>query len=312
MEWFEFKPVDTIFFRGAEPMSMGESHTSKLNFPPPLTTLTGALRTAILRENNLRIDDYYAGKIDNNIFSIIGDSKGDAGFTLNGPFFSKDGDVFIPAPYSWYAEKSDDIETIKKVKVLKSEELQLSGIKTSGNKLQWVKNAQQEVETLGGKWLKLVDFNSGKNEIEVYSTSHFYDTENRVGIALEKEQRKVREGHIYQFNHVRLRDGYSILLGSDKELPLPQNGTLTLGAEGRFGQYNKINNISDFQDDGNLYMNLSPYPADEQAKKTLIASGRPLYLGGWDMQKGFHKDMLGYYPQGSVFSEKLNQNFISI
>ena len=43
-----------------------------------------------------------------------------------------------------------------------------------------------------------------------------------------------------------------------------------------------------------------------------VATGKIQYLGGWDMKKGFHKPMKGYFPAGSVFNKKLNDNFIEL
>ena len=67
MNWYSFEPADTLFFRGAEPMNIGENHTATANFPPPARTLEGALRTTILKQNKIPIDQYY----DNNTLSVM-------------------------------------------------------------------------------------------------------------------------------------------------------------------------------------------------------------------------------------------------
>ena len=46
MNWYDFTPQDTLFFRGAEPAVMGESHAASMIFPPPAHTIAGAMRTA--------------------------------------------------------------------------------------------------------------------------------------------------------------------------------------------------------------------------------------------------------------------------
>ena len=56
MDWYKFNPVDTLFFRGAEPMIMGENHTVSHVFPPPAHTLSGALRTAVLIQNGISLN----------------------------------------------------------------------------------------------------------------------------------------------------------------------------------------------------------------------------------------------------------------
>ena len=58
MEWYKFFPVDTLYFKGADPMVMGENHTASYIFPPPAHTISGALRTAVLLQNGVSIKDY--------------------------------------------------------------------------------------------------------------------------------------------------------------------------------------------------------------------------------------------------------------
>ena len=60
------------------------------------------------------------------------------------------------------------------------------------------------------------------------------------------------------------------------------------------------------------YLSLGPLSIEE-VKDTdlLIGTGKMSYMGGWDKKKGFHKDMIPYYPPGSVFSKKININCIA-
>ena len=80
MNWYSFEPADTIFFRGAEPMNIGENHTATANFPPPARTLEGALRAIILKQNKIPIDKYYNNDIDGELMEIIGTEDKKAGF----------------------------------------------------------------------------------------------------------------------------------------------------------------------------------------------------------------------------------------
>ncbi len=312
MEWFEFIPTDTIFFRGAEPMEMGESHTSKLNFPPPLSTIIGAVRTMILKQNKVPFRKYYSGDIDKKILEITGKFNEKAGFNLIGPYFKIDNDVYIPAPYNWYFEKKN--KDNKKIEIIKSEKIDCEFIKTDKEELYWAKNVNDEVETLGGKWIKIQDI-SKKNgeEIEYKTNTDLFVTELRTGIALETKARNARKGHIYQFNHIRFKKGVSMIYSIDKDLPLSEKGVLQLGAEQRFGGYSKVREIIFPENKGSgLYMSLSMIEKSDQANDAVVATGKPVYLGGWDLKKGFHKPMVGYYPAGSVFNKKFNDNLIEI
>ena len=70
--WYQFTPVDTLYFKGAEPMNLGENHTASHVFPPPAHTLSGALRTAVLVQNKISFDNYGNGRAPAEIYEAIG------------------------------------------------------------------------------------------------------------------------------------------------------------------------------------------------------------------------------------------------
>lgn len=309
MNWYSFKPADTLFFRGAEPMNIGESHTATANFPPPARTLEGALRTAILKQNKVPVDQYYNNSIGSELLDIIGQADDQAGFSVIGPLFELDGTVYVPAPYSWFFDKG--AREKEEVKIYKSRLINTRLIKSSLKNLFWTKGELGELETIGGKWIPLSDLYSQKNIVSKKEIHNFYDIENRTGIALDRN-RSVRIHHLYSFSHARLNKNVSLIFGVDKSLPISDNGILNLGAEQRFGLYSKVPDIHFKMGKSGLYIVLSQTAGTEQANGSVVATGKIQYLGGWDMKKGFHKSMIGFFPPGSVFNKKLNSNFIEI
>lgn len=309
MNWYNFEPADTLFFRGAEPMNIGENHTATVNFPPPARTLEGALRTTILKQNKIAIDHYYNNNIDGELLTIIGPADKQAGFSVIGPLFEQDDSIYVPAPYSWYFDKDDGKK--EKVKIYKSRLLKTSLLKTSLKNLFWAKGEQSELKTLGGKWISLSDLYSQNNIISKKEINDFYHVENRTGIALDNN-RSVRPHHLYSFSHARLNKNVKLIFGVDKNLPISNKGILKLGAEQRFGLYSKIPDINFNNSSSGLFMSISQTAGTEQANESVVATGKIQYQGGWDMKKGFHKPMAGFFPPGSVFNDKLNDNFIEI
>jgi len=312
MNWYTFKPIDTLFFRGAEPMNIGENHTAADNFPPPAQTLAGALRTAVLAQNGISLTDYYANNLDTDILSLIGAPGETPGFDIIGPLFQKGATNFIPAPYSWFIEKEEKEEKEKSsVKVYKSFRLNSDLIKTSGSDLSWAKGLSGVLESLGGKWIDASALHTANESITKKETHEFFDIEPRTGIALT-QNRSVREGHLYSFNHARLKRDDSIVFGVDKDLPLAKNGVLKLGAEQRFGAYHSISPINFGNGVSGNFLSLSMVAGSQESNAAVIATGKIQYIGGWDLKKGFHKPMQGYFPSGSVFNQKFNENFIEI
>jgi len=189
--------------------------------------------------------------------------------------------------------------------------LNSSLIKTASQNLFWAKGTKGELETIGGKWISISDLHTESDSITKKEIHDFFFVESRTGIALEKN-RRVREGHLYSFNHARLNKNVSIAFGVDKDLPISENGILKLGAEQRFGAYKKVPHI-DFEKGKSGYsLSLSIVEGTQETNDAVVATGKIQYLGGWDMKKGFHKPMKGYFPAGSVFNKKLNNNFIEL
>lgn len=330
MNWYQFKPADTLLFKGAEPMNMGEHHQASSIFPPPTSTLIGALRTAVLIQNEISFTDFHHHKEPEMITKAIGSANQDAPFSITGPLFCYQNEFFIPAPFNWYTkekkedkQKEDEKKNVN-MKILKSKPLSTPLIQGSSEQLYWVDQASDQLKTVGGRWMNITLLNQDKAFIiadlkkctqeqlrsAIIDTNLFYTTESRTGIKLKKN-REVEEGHIYEFHHIRLIPEVSILFGVDQTLPINPTGALTLGAERRFGHYQKIQ-LPDFQSSGKNFLALNSVLGTPEANDAVVATGKIKYLGGWDLKKGFHKPMKGYFPAGTVFNQKLDHTMIPI
>ena len=309
-EWFAYSPVDTMFIRGAEPLVRGETHGASTVFPPPVSTIEGALRTAVLAGKNINPSDYNSGKADPDVTDYIGLSGSASPFSICGPLFLKDGKLLTPAPYIWYVQK--DISIGKEpVPVFRAHRLQKSAC-IYGNVQLWVKGPGLEMNSVGGHWVDVDSLVSNDAEVRLFSPQELFQYEIRTGIAMEVKKRSAREGHLYSLSHVRLNPGVKMVFSIDKKLPLPEKGMLCIGGEQRFGGYERITLADVKEGASDFYMSLSQTESGEKVNECVVATGKPIYLGGWDMHAGFHKPMKGYYPAGSVFSKKINNNMIRL
>lgn len=317
-DWYTFAPQDTLYFRGAEPSNMGESHTASMIFPPPAHTIAGALRTAVLVQNKISLNDYNDGNNlsdRTSIIDAIGTSGEDSPFGILGPLFLRGEKVWVPCPFIWFSEvTSTDDSQIRLRKISTSAPLNNGSlVKTeNGKRLFWVKG--EDLETLGGDWVSIEDLCATGGKKNVLGNKHFFTSETHTGIALDGKttRRMVREGHLYSFVHARLCEGVKLIFGVTRKLPLKESGVLKLGAEQRFGEYKKVDAPAMSQGASGLFMTLSIQAGTEEANRHCIATGRIRYLGGWDLHRGFHKPMRGFYPAGSVFEKKISENCIEL
>jgi CRISPR-associated protein Cmr3 len=326
INWYRLDPLDTLFCKSAGPMVMGENHAAQSIFPPPSETFSGAFRTAVLKQNSIDIKNYVNNKaeIKPEILDFVGNADGKPGFEIAGIIFIKDSDIFVPAPYSWFSEKSDLLKSKisiergyeKNVQIFRSEKISSYLVKTSsGNKFYSARGTKGELTTIGGYWVNLNDIYAEKEKMNVYSPDYFYTGEIRTGIALSGKSRAVRQSHLYSFTHARLKNGCSIAAGIsyDKDPVLDNSGTVKVGGEQRLCRYDKIE--PDIKTDSagkGKFSSLCPLNSKIALSDNLISTGKIIYSGGWDLKKGFHKPMQSFYPAGSVFYENINSNLIKI
>jgi len=344
MRWYIIEPIDTLFFKTAEPMEIGESHDAKFIFPPTSQTIIGAFRTLALVQNNISYNDYYNRNIKPEILEKIGTYDNSSPFEIIGPFFKSENRYFIPAPYCWYkyeekvkkeeeTKKDNDKRYFKIIFPNLINKNDFNFIKMQSEKLLWINKSN--AESIGGKYFILVDDFININEksmknnkdkelldkenfkVEAKFKNDFYEVEKRTGIALETNSRRARESHIYFFPHIRLKKNVQIVVGINCDLPIDPKGIIEIGAEKRKAYYEEINDFLNLWKKLNEiksehYMALSNIEGGENANDFLISTGKIQYTGGWDLKKNFHKPLKGYYTQGSIFSKKIDSSCIPI
>lgn len=317
VEWYRFEPQDTLFFRGAEPAVMGENHTVSSNFPPPPHTLSGALRTAALLQNGVKYSDYKKEKCETAIIEAIGKAGTDSPFGIIGPLFETAEGIWLPCPYTWFAEIIDIRRMPQhggQVNILHAAPIKSGAIelKTSSEKLMWIKG--KEPKSLGGFWVASRDMAVSVMTKNIKGSDTFFMKEPHTGLALEygPRRRTARKHHLYSFIHARLKKDVKIVFGVTAQLPLATTGILKIGAEQRFGRYEKINDPKLPRGASGLFMALSIMEGDDNVNSACVATGKIRYFGGWDLNKAFHKPMRGYFPAGTVFNQSIKDHCIEL
>lgn len=319
--WFELTPLDTLFFRGSEPMEAGQPSPVPL-FPPPVSVLQGALRSAYLKDKGIPFSNYNKGNVTEEVTKQIGKSGEAAPFAITALLIKKDGAYYTPAPANWF------IDTDKKpangrgfcgksVIVAKTEtkDTKAMSLCSSAGTVSLV-IAKHEAVSLGGCWVNTELL--GKQSItfaanDLLTDKEVFTTENRIGIALDS-QRTVVEGKLYSANHIRLIEGITLVAAFDQHPGIADNGLLQLGGEQRKCHYQSIKGLS-FADSGKQtgkFVALAPVAASQGILSRVIAAHKPVIISGWDLSRGFHKSTTTWLPAGSVFSEKVSSSSVAL
>lgn len=322
MIYYEFTPLDTLFFRGATPMEAGQLTAVSL-FPPPVSVFIGAIRTAVLKQKDISFKDYKAGNygIHSELETLIGKAGAPSPFAVTSFFIKKKGHCFLQAPVSWYLDskkkplaKSDYTKGTLIQAAYYAEAFTKLCIASSEANLPFVK-AEAEAQPLSALWIAADFFNAPKphlTEDDFLLNSEVYTVESRTGIGLDAN-RHVVEGKLYTASHLRLSEGTAFGIGVSKDTGLQERGFLQLGGENRLCAYRKIE--APFDSTGQpsgLYFAAAPVQANEAVLSKLFSSKKLIEIAGWDLHRGFHKPSQAWLPAGAVFTEKINDACISL
>ena len=311
-DFFDIIPLDTLFFRGSTPMESGMMNVVSV-FPPPVSVIKGAFWTAIHSENG----DYKSGL----------DKDGNIPLKVTGIFIKKnDGKnlkYYTPAPATWYydsdkkisiGEKLDGIKLIEAKKMPETEKL---GMTSSAGDVVFVK-AEKDSKSLSGAWVAL-DFlkdprvKFGKND--VLFEADILSKENRTNVALDSN-RNAKDGQLFSSTHLRLNECFSLVVGFEESVGLPDEGKFLFGGEKRISKLKRIkdNILTSFlgNSEGTQFVSLVPIEATEETVNAIVSSGKIFATAGWDLVKGFHKPTTNWIPAGAVFNNKINDSCVAL
>jgi len=342
-QWLALDPLDTLFFRGSEPMIAGEGHEVRTLFPPMPETCLGAICTAILKQRGINPLDYTGAQGPTAAlqeqFPLLGE-PGAPGFQTVGPLFCWQSPAsaptwFYPAPAHWFA----DLDSLSEyepdmVAIAVADELpqRFSGLGLDGSVTSpaWILSPSSDnLKSLAWHWINhraLEDYHraaasllycprlseADPTEPLLISLKALFGREIRTGIALDYGLRRARKGHLYTATQVRLQPGVSLVLSLSPALVpnyLDREGVLQLGGEQRRVSYTLLTDGPPLTDGGSPWlMSLMPFPCELLSlynwQDRLRVSGPLIRLAGWDMKKKFHKPTRAFFPAGTVIKGK--------
>lgn len=348
------KPVDALFFRDSKPFGRGSEHFAKSIFPPFPQTLYGALRTKVLEELNCDYEEFKKGNLvfkNQELISKIGyekikneiGTKDESGeFELKGPFLLKnDEEIYLKLPID---VKIIDNENSKQIKIMHPFNWNNYGIETdftSLNNYPYI-ITDKPVKDVDGyvSFKRFVDSYLLGEEIkieDIKKAKDIFDYEMRVGIGIDSEKNKNKEGLLYTIGLVKLNKGWSLCANVENLSALPESGLIRFGGANRVCEYNtlsidlfkyyfdKMDEIKKIIKESQSFKMIFLTPAlfnngwisnrfnenfelqINNIKIRLISAAikRGENISGWDLAKNKAKAMRRLIPAGSVYYFKL-------
>ncbi len=349
MSWLEIRPRDVWLFRDGKPFAAGEDHSAYSMFPPTPLTLQGALRQKIAESLGVSFAEYKAASTPQAWKAIAyigpwGKTLDTGKFCMAGPFVSLrlENDVvpLFPAPADLLHSEQGKWKIASPSRSVKSD---------LGDNVLFPE-VQPDYENMPDGWLAadvFTDYLNGKAPAQkvyyaretatmssssaaasyaegkrVWHSQALYLPESRFGVSIEAKTNYRKEGHLYQVQYVRPREGIGLLVSVESVPSDLLRGDMVLGGEQRHAVVETAS-VSAFPERSTpgkgrfKVVFLTPayfaggwQPTEgdwsylfEQQPVRLIGAAlyRPLRIGGWNGAANRPRTMHNYVAPGSVY-----------
>lgn len=236
-------PFDTCFFRDGRPFTSGEQTEAATLFPPFPSTVFGALRSAYIAEKGW--DAFRNGELAGEIGTQA--DYQNASFALKGIFLeeTQSGKIYMPLPYDLVVDK-DDLKTEgSEVHTYPLQRQQVTSNSPLPHVLMNVNHPDKTIEypSRGAytQQRQLREYLLGQyHRVKAVMQERFFDFEPKVGIARNATTMTTEEGHLYQLNMIRLKQGsdrYHLVAEAEGITFSPSEGIVKLGGEQKVFAY---------------------------------------------------------------------------
>lgn len=319
--FLRIKPLDTLFFRSARPMTMGVDTWGEVIFPPFPSTLYGAIRSFMIFQRGT-LKDFLKGKYKEDLGTPDEEGK----LSLLGPLLLKDDQVLFPLPLDLVRSEEGNLVPLK----LKT--VQMPFLSDYKPRCVFVWDGKGIVKDASGFLTQkaFVNYLTGRaDRFEGLEGRDVFLYEEKIGIARERATLTSKEGHLYRIPLIRLKEGVGMLVKVEGVEDIPSSGVLQLGGENKGAVFraledNPLREIEELSSElvGEVFKIYIATPAIFQKgwlpqwmdetnlqgewkgiRLRLISAsiGKPLRVGGWDLAKGRPKRMYKAVPPGSIY-----------
>lgn len=327
----EINALDTLFFRDGKPFIMGENHWTDSIFPPNMSTIYGAIRTAYFSENMEVFQKLKAEKLLNT------EKDPTKKLNIKRLFYQitngNDKDFYYSMPLDLVRLKDIPTDILEEEKESKKYEVFI--LKANENKyidslpLKYILHFDEHIETVTDGLIEEDNFynyiNGHKDDIKISRISDYVKDEPKIGIGINKRTRTSEDSKLYRIDLKRLKN--LSLMVEFEGIEIKDRGFIKLGGEGKYAEYKELNEMDDILElesgevTDRFKINLITPAIFEKGwipkdvtegtytfkndkfkiKLVVAAIGRYTLSGGYDIAKNRAKPMLKSVPAGSTY-----------
>lgn len=309
----EVTPLDTLFFRGGMPFSMGEDSWTQTSILPNPSVIWGALFSTLFSLKKINLED--TNKLKIKFF-----------FLKRSVVHESSEKILLPAPLDIFYEKNNENIYVDNYHDTDSITSNFPSL-LKNITIPDVEDNNIEVKNLDNYFIDWVDFSENypqqNAQIRKYDVDYFATNVSKIGIKKSQATGTSEESMLYQVNMVEFGKNWSLIVEFETK-DFPTQGILRLGGEGKMASFKQIENSEQlsikiiekesiwfkiyfqtpaFFDSGNGITELSKL---QNAQLYSASIGKPLHIGGFDIVKNEPKTMRKAIPSGSVYLFKGN------
>ncbi|MBC7248562.1 MAG: type III-B CRISPR module-associated protein Cmr3 [Actinobacteria bacterium] len=251
---FEITPFDPLFFRDGKPFTMGDEAMAGSVFPPPPSTVYGALRSAYIAYNG-GLERFAAGEMK----EAVGTPEEPGSFALKGVFLRMGEETLLPAPLDLGREK-DPNDPNRKNLLLRLEPAPKKSLPcllppNRDMELMLLPQSGSLMKDSSGYFISLSSFREylkcAASDYHGYPLHDVVMQEPKLGIKRDAATHASQEGFLYRVNMHRLgfrnRDGSitssSFLVDCEGANDYPDGFFVRLGGDGKPCTVRKLNGV---------------------------------------------------------------------
>lgn len=244
-----FTAMDTLFFRESRPMeSIGGSELGSV-FPPPVRTLSGAVRASVADDD----PTFITGNLDKHpaLQDLIGYGDDLGSLHFQGVWVVRSGQRLYPVPLNLRGDNSYGRFDVARLQPGAPQTCDLGeGVCLPELPGDWQGRKSSSLENYWVTSATLAQILSGKlpEGEQFISAADLYQEEARLGIARDNVQRTVLQSRLYQTRHVRLHEGvwFELDVCNLPDAHCFKHRLSRLGGEGRLAQMQLLAHQHDF------------------------------------------------------------------
>lgn len=308
MVFMKIKPTDSLFFGSGKPFNAGSDSWTDNSFLPNPSVVWGAMFSVLYREGKVNIQD---GKVSQEerkklqIKNIYLYNEEQTTVLIPAPL-----DIFVDSNGKKYISKYRDVDFISNYPL----EV-ISSIDTD-NEVKPLENQFIEINSLYQHYTKKY----AKNLI-LYSFDDVFTQDYKIGIKIDSTTKTAQKNHLYRIDLTQFHHEWSFLIEYESEFEFNDNGLLKLGGEGKSASYQKVDMPIGLQSANELKEKILNELKSTKYFKIFFKTptyfkggylpkpdglvcanvGKPIAIGGFDMEIGKPKAMKKYIPAGSVY-----------